>query len=180
MQKFKTIMIDPPWQQTFSGSYSRPKHTMKKALPYPSLTIDQIKSLPVRDMAEEGCHLWLWTTNSIMEQGFSLIREWGFTYLAPIHWIKPSGIGNWFVHRTQTVLFAYSKKCIFPKARYLPNVFQANTPRRHSAKPEEAYRLVESISPSPRIELFARHREGDWSVWGNEVDSDIKINLEEG
>ena len=138
------------------------------------MTLDEIAALNVEQFAAEGCHLWLWTTNRFIAAGFEIMARWGFTYLAPIHWIKPSGFGNYFIHRTQTILFGYYKKCRFPLERYLPNIFEANA-KRHSQKPNEAYTLIESVSPEPRLELFARplspmfpNRKG-WSVWGNEI-----------
>ena len=123
-------------------------------------------------MADIGCHLWLWTANSHLPAGFEVMKAWGFKYLAPIHWVKPSGVGNWFIHRTQTLLFGYKASCRFPLGRYKPNVFFTNDPKRHSQKPEESYALIESISPPSRLELFARVKRTGWDCWGNEVESD--------
>jgi len=52
--------------------------------------------------------------------------------------------------------------------------------QKHSQKPEESYELIESVSPPPRLELFARKKRKtlfgeDWDVWGNEVESDIEL-----
>jgi len=92
-----------------------------------------------------------------------------------IHVIKPSGVGNYFIQRTQTLLFGYKTKCKFPLDRYKPNILEVSDPKRHSEKWEETYALIESISLGPRLELFARHKRSGWDVWGNEVDSDIYI-----
>ena len=108
------------------------------------------------------------------------MESWGFKYLAPVTWIKPSGPGNYFSHRTQTILFGYFRRCYFPLRRYAPTEFRAN-PGRHSQKPEESYTLIESVSPGPRLELFARPvtpllpKRAGWHVWGNEVKSDIDL-----
>ena len=165
---FKTIVADPPWKQGMSN-ISR-NFGAAGALPYPTMTLDEIKALPVGDMAAPDTHLWLWTTNAFLEDGFAVLRAWGFKYLAPIHWVKPNGIGAWFQHRTQTILFGYRKHCRFPARRYAPNVFSAN-PKRHSEKPEEAFALIETVSPGPRLELFARRPRAGWTVWGNEVEA---------
>jgi N6-adenosine-specific RNA methylase IME4 len=167
---FKTILADPPGALRVQKS-GYAKHKMKAALDYPTMSLADICALPVAELAEPDCHLWLWTCNGFLEQGFQVMRSWGFKYLAPIHWIKPSGIGNWFVHRTQTILFGYKEKCKFPLRRYLPNIFETSCPKRHSQKPLESYALVESVSPGPRIELFARTVRPGWRVWGNEVTS---------
>lgn len=88
-KKYKTILIDPPWPQSTIGEYK--KHTCRQRLPYSTMTLEEIQKLPIEKFADIGCHLWLWTTNEFLEQGFRLLRGWGFTYLAPITWVKPSG-----------------------------------------------------------------------------------------
>lgn len=174
--KYLTIYADPPWQQGMAGKRKRAKGGFKEdVLPYPTMTTEQVLSLSVGDLADEGCHLWLWTTNQFLETGFQVMRAWGFKYLMPIHWVKPSGVGNWFVHRTQTLLFGYKKKCRFPLGRYKPNIITSGDPVRHSQKPSEAYTLIESVSPAPRLELFARQRREGWHTWGNEVQCDITL-----
>lgn len=175
---FRTILADPPWQQTMAGRRQRAKGGFKEdSLPYPSLSVDTICKLPVGDLAEEACHLWLWTTNQFLEEGFRVMRAWGFKYLCPIHWIKPSGVGNWFVHRSQTLLFGYKQKCRFPMKRYAPNIITSGDPVRHSQKPVEAYTLIESVSPAQRLELFARQQREGWDVWGNEVVSTVEMEI---
>ncbi len=110
------------------------------------------------------------------------MEAWGFKYLAPITWVKPSGLGNYFIHRTQHLLFGYKEKCIFNKGRYKPTVFEAKA-GRHSEKPEESYQLIESISEPPYLELFARKKRNtlfgtEWDVMGNEIDGkDIRKTL---
>lgn len=146
------------------------------SLPYPTMSLEEIKSIPIQEFAEIGCHLWLWTTNAFLRQGFDVMEAWGFKYLAPITWHKPSGTGNYFVHTTQTLLFGYYQKCQFNLERYLPTYFDA-LPGRHSQKPQYSYELIERISDPERLELFARSKREGWHVWGNEVDSDIEIDL---
>ena len=170
---FRCIVADPPWKQGMSN-ISR-NFGAASGLPYPTMSMDEIKGLPVGDMAEPDAHLWLWTTNAFLEAGFEVMRAWGFKYLAPIHWVKPNGIGAWFQHRTQTMLFGYRKTCRFPKLRYAPNVFSAKA-RRHSEKPEEAFTLIESVSDGPRLELFARRPREGWTVWGNEVEANAEAH----
>lgn len=175
--KYLTILADPPWPQTSGGRRLRKREPpLRTSLPYQAMSIEQIKSLPIGELAEESAHLWLWTTNQHLETGFSIMAAWGFKYLSPIHWIKPSGQGSWFINRTQTLLFGYKKKCVFPLARYRPNIISTGDPLRHSQKPEASFILIEAISPGPRLELFARQRRRGWSAWGNEVESDIKLS----
>jgi N6-adenosine-specific RNA methylase IME4 len=173
-KKYQTILADPPWQQGLMGKWKRDPGCARD-LPYPTMTVDEIKALPINDLAEVGCHLWLWTTNQFLRQGFDVMEAWGFKYLAPITWVKPSGCGNYFIHVTQTILFGYKERCIFPLTRYKPTVLIAPDPHKHSQKPEASYDLIESISPEPRLELFARRKRFSWDCWGNEVDSDVEL-----
>lgn len=175
--KFRTILADPPWQQPLTGKRMRAKGGMAPALPYPTMPLEEICGLKVRDYAAADCHCWLWTTNAFLEAGFQVLRAWGFRYLAPIHWIKPSGTGNYVIHRSQTLLLGYREKCIFDQLRYFPNLIHTGDPVRHSQKPDAAYGLIEKVSHGPRLELFARQERVGWQAWGNEVDSDSGIRI---
>ena len=172
---YQCILVDPPWKQTMTGKYKAAKNQRPDRLPYETMSLEQLLRLPVRLLGAEDSHLWLWTTNQTIEDGFALMRAWGFKYLSMVHAIKPSGTGNYFVHRSQTLLFGYKAKCRFPLQRYKPNVIDVPQPKRHSEKWDETYDYIESISPGPRIELFARRKRDGWDVWGNEVESDIEF-----
>jgi len=137
-------------------------------LPYATMSIDEIEQMPVQALADTGAHLWLWTTNSFLHSAFHVMAAWGFTFLSPITWVKPSGFGCYFVNTTQHCLFGYYKTCRFPQARYLLTHFEAN-PTEHSAKPAAFYDIVRKVSPGPRIDLFNRREIPDFEGWGNEV-----------
>lgn len=174
--RYLTILADPPWPQPLMGRRKRAKGGMKETLPYSTMTLDAIKKMPIADFAATGCHLWLWTTNAFLRDGYDVMTAWGFKYLAPIHWIKPTGCGNYVIHRTQTILLGYKEKCKFENKRYFPNILApGHDPVRHSAKPEEFYELIEAVSDAPRLELFARNKRKGWAVWGNEVESNINM-----
>lgn len=167
---FRCILADPPWPLTMRGKRKRAREkSLPVALAYPTMSVEEICALPIGEHADDACHLWLWTTNQHLRDGFRVLDAWGFRYLAPVHWIKPSGVGCWFIHRTQTLLFGYRRRCRFEGARYRPNIFTSGDPVRHSQKPEASFELIEAVSPSPRLELFARQRRAGWSAWGNEV-----------
>jgi N6-adenosine-specific RNA methylase IME4 len=131
------------------------------------MPVEAIKALPVESIAGDQAHLWLWTTNQFLRAAFDVLDAWGFKYLATVTWVKPSGLGAWFANTTQHCLFGYYGKCHFPLARYKPTHFLA-TPRRHSAKPEEFYNLVRSISPGPRLDMFNRRVLEGFTGWGDE------------
>jgi len=173
---FRCVLADPPWQLTMRGRRKRLREpNLPKALAYPTMSLADISALQVGSLCADDCHLWLWTTNQHLHDGFHVMEAWGFKYLAPIHWIKPSGVGNWFVHRTQTLLFGYHKSCRFEHARYRPNVIMTGDPKRHSEKPDASYALIEEISKEPRLEMFARQCRPGWHVWGNELPNDVEM-----
>jgi N6-adenosine-specific RNA methylase IME4 len=172
--KYRTIVADPPWEQPMVGRFRDHKHKRADSLPYPTMSLDEIAALPVAGLAETGCHLWLWTTNRMLRAAFDVVEAWGFTYLTAITWVKPSGAGAWFVSTTQHVLFGYFERCEFTGRRYAPTHFLANQ-GRHSAKPEAFLDLVEEVSPSPRLELFARRNRLGWDTWGNEALEHVEV-----
>ena len=176
--KYKTIVCDPPWPQRTSGRYRLHKHQRPDSLPYRTMTVEAIKSLPVGDLADDEANLWLWSTNQHLPDAFGVMSAWGFKYLMPLVWVKPSGAGNYFVSRTQFLLFGYKGKLAM-RERFKPNVLFA-APKRHSEKPAEAIRLIEEVSYAPRIELFARTTRPDWTAVGDAIDGkDIHDALKE-
>jgi len=171
--KVRTLLIDPPYELSLTSKYRIRKHRALD-LPYDTMSFEELKKLPIQEYAEIGCHLWLWTTNQNLKQAFDLMESWGFTYLNIITWLKPNGMGNWFITTTQHILFGYYQKCQFNKKRYLPTHFKANTPTEHSKKPEISYKLIESISDAPRIEFFARRIRHGWTTLGNDEKLKVK------
>ena len=170
---YQTILVDPPWPQPMSGARKRPKKGgVRKVLPYPTMTLAQIKGLPVGDLAGPGSHLWLWTTNAFLPVSFGILTGWGFRYLCPVTWVKPNGIGNWFVHRTEHLIFGY-RPPLRMVTRYKANVIFADRKVEgisvHSRKPDGSYELIEQVSHEPRLELFARRTRPGWQTWGNDV-----------
>ena len=108
--------------------------------------------------------------------------KWGFKYQTMITWVKinkngelnKGGLGFYFRGATEHILFGTIGKVKIPTSQRLPNVFFAEK-TRHSEKPDEAYQLIESVISGNRIELFARNKRNGWDVWGNELESDIKL-----
>ncbi|HYE73499.1 MAG TPA: MT-A70 family methyltransferase [Blastocatellia bacterium] len=176
---FKTILIDPPWPKKKTGSLLADRAFRSAEHVYPTMTIEQIKAMPIAQYADVGAHLWLWITNGMLPHFAEVMQAWCFTYHAPIVWRKPSGNGNFFIHRTEFLMFGYYKKCYFRRARYMPNDYTWPKEKEHSRKPEGSYQLIESISEEPRLEIFARRRRDGWHSFGNEIKSDLIIPTRE-
>jgi N6-adenosine-specific RNA methylase IME4 len=173
--KYRTILVDPPYPQPMTGAF-KSRHVRPKALPYKSMTIEQIKALDIEQYAEPGSHIWLWATNTFHRDAFDILAGWGFKFLNEITWVKPSGLGAYFANTTQPLLFGYYKKCQFHKARWRPTHIHGNVkPGEHSKKPESSYKLIEDVSDEYRIELFARFEREGWTQIGDELGVPITL-----
>lgn len=120
--KYSCVVVDPPWPQKTTGKFSRPRQGEWKEMPYRTMTLDEIKTLPVSEAARVAAHLWLWTTNRFLREAFDVMETWGFTYLTTITWCKPSGFGAWFVSTTQHCLFGYYKSVCFHLVAISPHI----------------------------------------------------------
>ena len=160
---FQTIVIDPPWDWGDEGDINQ----FGRAKPdYHTMPIEEIRQLPVGQIADENCHLYLWVTNRSLPKAFSLIEAWGFRYITCITWVKPYfGMGNYFRGDTEQVLFAVKGSQPL-KRKDMGTHFEAPRGQGHSAKPDEFYDIVESCSYGPYIDIFGRKDRDGWSVWG--------------
>lgn len=160
---FQTIVIDPPWDWGDEGDVNQ----FGRAKPeYHTMPIDEIAAMPIPKISDENCHLYLWVTNRSLPKAFRLIDAWGFRYITCLTWVKPSiGMGNYFRGSTEQVLFAVKGSQPL-KRRDVGTHFQAPRGDKHSAKPDEFYKLVESCSYGPYIDIFGRKGREGWSVWG--------------
>ena len=173
--KFGTILADPPWQFQNRTGKMAPEH--KRLSRYSTLTLEDIKAIPVADAAAPASHLYLWVPNALLAEGLSVLQAWGFTYKSNLVWHKirkdggpdGRGVGFYFRNVTELVLFGVrgSMRTLPPGRRQVN--FLATQKREHSRKPDEFYEIVESCSPGPYLELFARQRRENWENWGNEV-----------
>jgi N6-adenosine-specific RNA methylase IME4 len=164
-EKYQTIVIDPPWDYEREGFVN----TRVPSVPYVTMSLDDIAKLPVGSLAQENCHLYLWTTNLFLPMSFALLEKWGFKYATLLTWVKPRQVlSHWFNSKTEHVIFGV-KGSQPPGRRDATTVILGDRPKRHSTKPEEFYKLVESYSPGPWLEMFARKERPGWKSWGAEV-----------
>ena len=192
MKKFTTFYIDPPWpyQGSLVGNGGRGSQNGKAKQivqvgvknHYPTMTIEQLKKLPISALARPNAHLYLWTTNTFMEEAHQLIREWGFHHKTIITWGKVKKddpttasmkCGYYYRSATEHLLFAVRGKLRL-KGPCSPTLHLLER-ESHSVKPDYFYELIEQQSPGPYLELFARRKREGWGQWGNEIKSTIKI-----
>jgi N6-adenosine-specific RNA methylase IME4 len=176
-RKFSTVLADPPWQFTNRTGKMAPEH--KRLSRYPTMTLQDIKDLPVEAMVNDTAHLYLWVPNALLPDGLAVMSHWGFTYKSNLIWYKirkdggpdRRGVGFYFRNVTEVILFGVRGK----NARTLqPGRSQENIistqKREHSRKPDEQYDLIEACSPGPFVELFARGSRKGWFSWGNQAE----------
>jgi N6-adenosine-specific RNA methylase IME4 len=177
-RKFSTVLADPPWQFTNRTGKMAPEH--KRLSRYPTMTLQDIKDLPVEAIVNDTAHLYLWVPNALLPDGLAVTSHWGFTYKSNLIWYKirkdggpdRRGVGFYFRNVTEVILFGVRGK----NARTLqPGRSQENIistqKREHSRKPDEQYDLIEACSPGPFVELFARGPRKGWFSWGNQAEN---------
>lgn len=182
-KKYNTIYADPPWQfQNRTGKVA-PEH--KRLMRYETMTLDDIKALPVADIADEKAQLYLWVPNALLPEGLAVMEAWGFEYKSNLIWEKVRkdgmpdgrGVGFYFRNVTEIVLFGIKKNSA-PNRTLQPARSQVNLirsmKREHSRKPDEIIPIIEACSLAPRIELFARGTREGWDVWGNQATDDYE------
>ena len=158
---FEVIVIDPPWPYDNLGRTCSP--------PYPTMPMEDIHALPIPKLADEDCIVWLWTPNSFMSQAFSCLQVWQLDPKTILTWDKQrKGRGDWLFNVTEHCILAARGK---PLVTLTDQTTLIREPRReHSRKPEAFYRLVESLCPGSKLEMFARQRRDGWQSYGAEVE----------
>jgi N6-adenosine-specific RNA methylase IME4 len=178
-KKYNIIYADPPWNYT---QFTHQNHGAAKAH-YNTMTLEELKALPVQKLADDNCALFIWATFPQLQEAIELIKNWGFRYItAAFVWIKtnpeenyldkPSkfyhGLGFHTASNVEIVLLG-KKGVLERKDKRVKQIIVGNV-RKHSQKPEETYTRIERLYGNlPKIELFARYRRENWDVWGLEA-----------
>ena len=174
MKKYQIIYADPPWDSR-KGQWTGYAH-------YPTMKIGNICALPVYEIADKDCVLFLWTIGCHLGNAMKVIKSWGFSYKTlAFNWVKVykngnvySGLGHWVKQGSEVCLLATKGN---PRRvnKGVLQVFIAPI-TEHSEKPAEIRnRIVTLMGDLSRIELFARQKVEGWDCWGNEVESDIEL-----
>ena len=160
--KYRCIYADPPWP------YANQVTRSATGLHYPSMSLHDIVALPIAALAHDSAHLHLWTTNAFLPYAFHVIEAWGFEYKSVLVWIKPTiGIGNYWRVSHEFLLLGVRGSCPFLDHGYRSWVERKRS--AHSVKPIVIRKMVETVSPGPRLELFGRRVADGWTVWGNQI-----------
>lgn len=170
---FDLIMADPPWS---FKTYSINGHTEKSAHgQYACMNLNDIKAMPVRELAAQDCILWLWATNPMLPHALEVMEAWGFEFKTAGHWSKKTkhgkqAFGTGYVLRCSGEPFLIGTIGKPKTARNVRSVIEGLV-REHSRKPDEAFRAAEALIPNARrLELFSRQPRAGWQTWGNQTD----------
>lgn len=176
IQKFEIIYADPPWHyaqrntDTVFGGGVTDK--------YPTMSLEEICALPIKDLAADQSMLFIWTTMPYLMRTNQVIESWGFEYVTcAFTWIKTNpqsgtifkGVGNYTKHNAELCLLGRRGKPLPRANRDVAQVVMS--PRReHSRKPDSVRSdIVRLFGDRPRLELFARNTAQGWHSWGNEI-----------
>ena len=168
-------MIDPPW----------PVRSNQVELTYSTMPLTQIADLPIRQLTEKHSTIFLWTTNSMMEEAFGMLRLWRFNWMQTITWCKNYGLGRPPYSATEHMLMAVkgqpgrahikdgytqlSDGSMWLRNPRPLNWFTTQHKPKHSCKPDEAYDIIEQTCFGSYLELFARVYRPGWESWGNQL-----------
>jgi N6-adenosine-specific RNA methylase IME4 len=177
MKLYDVILADPPWQ------YRKQIGDLATDDFYPTMPIEDICALPVKDIAAKNCALFLWVTPPTMFEYAPLVFEaWGFRPVTKAFcWVKsnPSGFG--FFTGTGHYTTSNTEDCWLAIRGSMPRVESVmqiiySPVREHSRKPDEQYPKIEKLYPQKNyLELFARRQRSGWDVFGNEVEGSIRL-----
>ena len=174
-KKYSVIYADPAWQHDGNFIPVREKDQKYKTNPadfYPTMPTLDICDLPVRDIADTDCLLFMWACSPMLEDALQVGKAWGFDFkTVAFAWDKQLCTSGFYT-LSQVELCLVFKKGKIPQPRGKRNIKQFISARRgaHSVKPYEVrHRINEMFPHHEKIELFARERFDGWDAWGNEV-----------
>lgn len=193
MDKYQVIYADPPWQQKAGrkiGGYKMEngkqlfvsESNSSLDLPYPTMTVDEIAAIPVKNIVAKDAHLFMWVTNKYLLKAEKVINAWGFKYVTCITWKKNKmggGLGGTVRGTSEFLLFCRRGNLkatgIIPESVIEAKRPYVNGAPCHSKKPEVFAKMIEDVSPGKRLEMFARSQRPGWDVFGNQVENSIQI-----
>lgn len=174
-KKYNIIYADPPWTYEKTGGLKNSRGMAKQF--YPTMTPEEIKNLPVNQIADDNCVLFMWCTYPQLPIGLDVIKTWGFTYFGlGFEWIKKTkngkdhfGMGFYTRANPEPCLLAFKGK-MKPLRHDIRQLVYAEI-QEHSKKPPIVREnIVQLFGDLPRVELFARESAEGWDVIGNEID----------
>jgi N6-adenosine-specific RNA methylase IME4 len=174
--KYRVIYADPPWKYNDTMAISKDglsENYGPAEAHYPPMTIPELCSLPVKDIAEDDAVLFIWTTSPLLEDTFPIIKAWGFKYKTSFVWDKVKhNMGHYNSVRHEFLLVCTRGSCTPDVKKLFDSVQSIERSDKHSQKPQEFRDIIDTIyTQGTRIELFAREQANGWELWGNEANA---------
>ena len=161
-ERFGCVYADPPWPYANEAARGAARNH------YPTMELDDIMELPVAQLAAKSSHCHLWTTSSFIMEAREVLEAWGFSYKSSFVWVKPGlGMGNYWRVSHELLLLGVRGSCPFLDRS--TRSWLEHPRELHSEKPSRVRKLIESVSPGPYLELFARKPVENWTTWGDEI-----------
>ena len=169
---YDVLMIDPPWTHASPGAV-RPSDRIDAH--YDTMSLDEIKALPIDDWAARNCVLYLWATPPLMPEAFEVMKAWRFTFKTSAVWDKEwIAMGFWFRAQHELLLVGTRGDASPPEQSLRKSSVFSEKRREHSRKPDCVRAYIESCFPdASRVEVFARKRFPGWDAIGFEIDGKI-------
>lgn len=178
--EYGLLMLDPPWK---SKRFSTKGYGRSAERHYETMTLDELKAMPIKQLAGKDCWIALWTTWPHLRQALSLLDAWGATYSSNLFtWAKlnpraASAImlttadfhrGTGYTSRKNTEVCLLAK---FGRPKVLKKVDELiiTARREHSRKPDEAFARAMKFAAGPYLEVFSRESRDGWDTWGKEA-----------
>lgn len=170
-KKYDIIYADPPWSYRNMGNIQATANSH-----YKTMTLEDLKKLPVNELARENSILFMWATFPKIDEALDLIKAWGFEYkTVGFTWVKKNkrgggnffGVGWYTKSNAEVCLIGVKGKA--PKISNSVSSIIESIREEHSKKPDIVReKIIEFSGNIPRIELFARQQVGGWDCWGDE------------
>ena len=180
MKKYDIIYADPAWLYKCGKNHLAKKSMIngKDDIQYDSMTIDVMKQLPINEIANDNCLLFMWVTSPFLKIGIDLLSDWNFDFstVAFVWYKEKTNPGSYTLSETELCIVAKKGKIPQPRGSRKERQFLSEIRTEHSKKPDEIRKRIERMFPEQnKIELFARQKYDGWDAWGNEVKCDIDL-----
>lgn len=192
MEKFDIIYADPPWSYYNDMSVDPDCTTVKgmRRPPYPVLSVKDICSIGVKDIAADVSLLFMWSTDYHLGRAINeVMPAWGFQYkTVAFVWEKLNSKG-----KHVDFMGAYTKKtgcelCLLGTRgkgahklvkNHRVSGFLSFPRQEHSKKPDEIRNRIKSLvgDECKCLEMFARNKTVGWDIWGNELPNDVDLKV---
>ena len=181
--KYQIIYADPAWSY-YNDSTAKQDCTTVKGMrrpPYQVMSSNEIKKLPIKEIADDNAILFIWTTDYHLAKCIEVIAAWGFEYkTVGFVWAKKNKKGEQVCFMGAYTMKSGVELCLLAtKGKDAHKLVKKHNVRayiesprlEHSKKPDEIRdRIVELMGDLPRVELFAREKHEGWDAMGFDID----------